>query len=69
MDARSAIEEARRLKAEAEKQIASDMTTILFDLEGRTGLNAQGVHIEMAEVTNIQDDRPRLVELFTRTPS
>lgn len=61
MDARDAVEEVRRLKAEAERQVASDVTNVLFDLEGRTGLNACGVHFEMAEVTSAQDDRPRFV--------
>ena len=61
MDARSAIEEARRLKAEAEKQIASDMTNVLFDLEGRTGMNTRGVRVYFSEVTGIEDYWARFI--------
>ena len=60
-DPREAIEEIRKLKARAEKKIASDMQNVLFDLEGRTGMCAQGIRVQFADVTSIGDDRPRFM--------
>lgn len=60
-DPREAIEEIRKLKAQAENQIASDIQAVLNDLEGKTGLCAQGVDVYFAEVTGMDDDHPRYV--------
>lgn len=66
MDARSAIEEARRLKADAEKEITRAVLLALRNLEKQTGLSATAVEVDMGDVTSVHDCDQRYTVLGCR---
>ena len=59
MDARETISAIREIRIKYEMEIASAIVPILRRFEDESGMNALGVYVDMMDVTEFQDDRPR----------